>query len=935
MLRRGQILALVMLSVAVAACSDDSSGPQDSGPEAGLDLSIDSSIDMGVDTTADAPPPKCRLLFVNVAGKPIDQLTKISGDLDEDAAKPGIQIDVEVGGQNLSDGTPISLTVTGLSPNPSANVSAGSAVFNDVTISTSIPGGKVLLVASAAGCESARKTFDVEPQPECLFVAPTDGALLGKAQDKNPANSTFDFDVWVQTKNANGGTVSLRINSQAAGQGNIPGDGRVLFADSVFAPGQVSLEAEVDVSGVKATCKATVTLKTGDPACALTINPPAVKIAGGAKDGLGIAQDAQPSSGGIDTNVTVTTEPDATVTLLVDGQPGSSATADNSGVASFNALALADGERVLAASCLEKGTANTSQSTPLILTVDSQAPVAPSDFSCKVDDNRTGKVTCSWTSAGSVAVSNYRVRYSTTEALTDATWASAQATEKAASPFPATQPQSVSFAGLGVGTYYISLRAEDEVLNVSALVGGTALAIDFREGSLVGVPEPAGATAEWGASMASGDFNCDGFADLAVGDPTAFSNVGRVSIYLGSSAGFLATPTKFIAGTVAGGRFGSQIAALPNFNADAEGCADLAVVASHGDTSAAKVYVYLGRKQFFDRKDVTPGVGAELVLKLASSAGPDEVIGQLIANAGDFNGDGASDLAILHRDNGAQDSSNILIVFGDSSLTPIAGSTAPTSRDLPTAAGVLVVGGKASTNFGAALAGGLSLDGDNFADLVVGEPGTTLGKAYVIKGAQASGSVLLGSSTRVIEINGTTGNSAFGSSVAIVGDMDQDGTAEFAVSDPAAPTSNEGVVYVFTLKTANPASVTDALFQVTNDVMSSAGDRLGIAIANGGAFGLSGADVNGDGYADLLVAAQAAGAGAAVVYQINGGVAPIADKRTSVADYVFQSPTGAVNYGANLVWGGDIDGDGFNDVVISDPLFVDNAVKKGRISYFY
>lgn len=212
------------------------------------------------------------------------------------------------------------------------------------------------------------------------------------------------------------------------------------------------------------------------------------------------------------------------------------------------------------------------------------------------------------------------------------------------------------------------------------------------------------------------------------------------------------------------------------------------------------------------------------------------------------------------------------------------------------------------------------------------------GAVYVVKGAtwSTTPTVLPLTDARVVTIAGGASNVRFGEQVAFVGDMDKDGTPEFAASDPDI-TSKAGAVYVFNFKTAAPTSPSSAVLTITNDDPNAANDRFGISLAAGDMVGANGGDLDKDGYADLLVGAQAQGTGGGAVYQFNGS-ATLGTTTTSAATYVFVAPTGAVNFGATVVMGTDFNrnnGTGYNDLAIGDPLYVDNGQSIGRISYFY
>lgn len=100
----------------------------------------------------------------------------------------------------------------------------------------------------------------------------------------------------------------------------------------------------------------------------------------------------------------------------------------------------------------------------------------------------------------------------------------------------------------------------------------------------------------WGDALSAGDFNCDGYSDLAIGSPRRLT--GWVSVLHGGSGGLSSDSDRVLSGS--GGHFGAALAA-GNFNGDqvsSIACDDLVVAAPHetisSATNAGSIYHWAG-----------------------------------------------------------------------------------------------------------------------------------------------------------------------------------------------------------------------------------------------------------------------------------------------------------------------------------------------------
>jgi len=304
-------------------------------------------------------------------------------------------------------------------------------------------------------------------------------------------------------------------------------------------------------------------------------------------------------------------------------------------------------------------------------------------------------------------------------------------------------------------------------------VGGT---VEFRD--------------RYGSALAAGDFNGDGFADLAAGasgeDVGSVADAGAVSVQYGSAGGL----------TTSGGRLFTQVGsaaeeqdwfgwalAAGDFNHD--GFADLAVGASYetvgSDFAAGAVSVLYGSAAGLSTS------GGQLFTHVGGSAQGGGQFGWALA-AGDFNHDGFVDLAVGAPGksiSGAGGAGAVSVLPGSS------GGLTATGGQFFTQVGGAVEGGD---QFGAALAAG-DFNHDGFVDLAAGAPservGTTVGAGAVSVLPGSAGGLTANGGRLFTQVGGTVeAGDAFGEQLA-AGDFNHDSFADLAA---AAPTEDVGTV---------------------------------------------------------------------------------------------------------------------------------------------
>jgi MYXO-CTERM domain-containing protein len=170
------------------------------------------------------------------------------------------------------------------------------------------------------------------------------------------------------------------------------------------------------------------------------------------------------------------------------------------------------------------------------------------------------------------------------------------------------------------------------------------------------------------------------------------------------------------------------------------------------------------------------------------------------------------------------------------------------------------------------------------------------------------------------EAQGGLPEAHFGWRVVGAGDLDNDGFDDVAISSPGrtVDVEAEGAVFIWRGNAAGLGIHPAWQLEGTQE-----GARFGEGLSAAG-------DVNGDGFDDLIVGEPlrqvvVAQEGAAHLYM--GSV----DGPAETPDWT----TEGVQEGAHLGWtvggSGDLDGDGFDDVVVSAPHYDDSAVDTGRV----
>ncbi len=352
-----------------------------------------------------------------------------------------------------------------------------------------------------------------------------------------------------------------------------------------------------------------------------------------------------------------------------------------------------------------------------------------------------------------------------------------------------------------------------------------------------------------------------------------------------------------------------------DYNGD--GYSDVLVAAPRADAGglqgAGLVRVFLGGAS---------GVAPDAVATLQDSSGRFEGrFGLAIAAVGDMNGDGFSEAAVATHGAEFRADSQVHLFWGSpDGLQP----DERTVINEPTPQPI--------SGFGEAISSGGDLDGDGFRDFVIAarrqaNGAQDEGAAFVFFGSEAG---VNAEELVTIDSPENRASDNFGGALDVVGDLNGDGYSDIVITrrgaNPLDAMPRIAEVYWGNQERRLEESARSLAVHVGPDKETTPSGVVGVG------------DLNGDGFSDVLVSSRSLDTSGFLSddFETRGHVFLGDTEIRELGAVVLEDPSGNdESYASALGRAGDLNGDGFADLIVGSPRAEDRGIAEAGLVYLY
>jgi hypothetical protein len=454
-------------------------------------------------------------------------------------------------------------------------------------------------------------------------------------------------------------------------------------------------------------------------------------------------------------------------------------------------------------------------------------------------------------------------------------------------------------------TYFESFNCHEDVSG-----GAPPVEVELLQDRRVWTVEGDQTSARFGNSVASaGDVNGDGYDDVIVGAPNYTKDQqyeGAAFVYHGSADGLGITPSRILEGNQASAEFGKGVAGAGDVNGD--GYDDVIVGASKYDnelTNEGAAYIYLGSSTGLDD---TPS-------RTLEGNQAESLFGFSVGSAGDVNKDGYDDIIIgaPSYDNGEENEGAAFIYHGEN--TPYGVSATPDQT---------LDCDQSTSWFGISVGTAGNVNGDDYDDVIVGAHTYTNGQsgegaAFIYHGGSSGVSA---TPSRTLESN--QANAQYGVSVGTAGDVNGDGYDDVIVGSATydCVLNDEGLAFLY-----HGSSTGVSATQAWSAGGAQENAMFGYSVATAG-------DVNNDGYDDVIVGARKYDNDPLTDVGLVNIYLGSSDGLSKISNWAMAGDQEYAEFGVPVNAAGDVNGDGFSDLIVAARLYDSGQTDEGR-AYVY